>query len=240
MNRIYQTSAQLKERARKQLQGNYGIAVAMQVLVQVASFLCSGIISFLLPSSSVPTYLISQGVSFLFSAVLGVSQVGIGLYCLNIICGRPHGLADLIYGFRNQFEKSLLLSLVSTLFSFLYMQALELPLYFLDLTDLSSLLWIYVIIIVGMVIYMYISLLLSQIFFLLLDFPTRSAGEILRSGVRIMKGHKKRLLYIELSFIPLVLLSVLTCGIGLLWIIPYQNMTHANFYLDLMNPQSAE
>ena len=238
MKPIYQTSAQLKAHARRQLQGNYGIAIAMQVLVQITGFLVSGIVLAIVPSNTIATYMIAQIISYILSAVLGVTQAGIALYCLNIICNRPHGLADLLYGFKNQFEKTLVLSLIVTLPSFLYMLILELPLYFLNLADLRSLIWVYGIMLVGMIAYLYFSILLSQVFFVLLDFPSRSAGEILSSAIHIIRGHKRRLLYIELSFIPLVLLSLFTCGIGLLWIVPYQNMTHANFYLDLMNPQS--
>ena len=52
-----------------------------------------------------------------------------------------------------------------------------------------------------------------------------------------MKGHKGRLFYIGLSFIPLKLLAILSLGIGFLWVYPYQYMTQTLFFLDLMNPQ---
>ena len=50
----------------------------------------------------------------------------------------------------------------------------------------------------------------------------------------MMKGSKGRLFYIDLTFVPLMLLCVLTCGIGLLWLMPYMQATKANFYLDLV------
>ena len=53
-------------------------------------------------------------------------------------------------------------------------------------------------------------------------------------AIRLMKGNMGRLFYIEVSFIPLFLLGVLSLGIGLLWITPYLNATLANFFLDLM------
>ena len=54
-----------------------------------------------------------------------------------------------------------------------------------------------------------------------------------------MKGKKLRLLYLEFSFLPLLLLSILSFGIGLLWLQPYMQMTYTFFFLDLMNPRRA-
>ena len=52
---------------------------------------------------------------------------------------------------------------------------------------------------------------------------------------RIMKGHRARLFYIQVSFLPLALLCMFTMGIGLLWLYPYMNSTLTHFYLDLMD-----
>ena len=51
-----------------------------------------------------------------------------------------------------------------------------------------------------------------------------------------MKGHKGRLFYIELSFLPLLLLGAVSL-IGLLWVIPYMQMTYAVFYFDIMKQE---
>ena len=81
-------------------------------------------------------------------------------------------------------------------------------------------------------------LVFSQCYFLLLDFPDYTVKQLLRSSMRIMKGHKGRLFYLQVSFIPLVLLALLTCGIGMLWLTPYVQMTYTCFFLNLMNPLS--
>ena len=48
-----------------------------------------------------------------------------------------------------------------------------------------------------------------------------------------MSGNKGRLFYIQLSFFGLALLAVLSCGIGLLWLMPYMLTTEVFFYLDV-------
>lgn len=47
------------------------------------------------------------------------------------------------------------------------------------------------------------------------------------------EGYKIRLLLLELSFVGWWIMSILTFGIGVLWIYPYQQVTRANFYLEI-------
>lgn len=79
-----------------------------------------------------------------------------------------------------------------------------------------------------------ISLFYSQAFYLLHDFPHYTTKELLTMSRHLMKGHKGRLFYLYVSFIPLLLLSVLSLGLALLWILPYMEATMAEFFLDLM------
>ena len=49
----------------------------------------------------------------------------------------------------------------------------------------------------------------------------------------MMKGHKFDLFWLYLSFIGWILLSILTLGIGLLWLAPYMQTAMAAFYEDV-------
>ncbi|MGN1180443.1 MAG: DUF975 family protein, partial [Suilimivivens sp.] len=91
---------------------------------------------------------------------------------------------------------------------------------------------------IGSIANVILSLMFSQSFYLMLDFPGYSAKDVLVKSNVIMKGNKGRLFYIDLSFIPLFLLGLCTCCIGFLWILPYYQSTRANFYLDLMKKRS--
>lgn len=50
---------------------------------------------------------------------------------------------------------------------------------------------------------------------------------------KLMKGHKFELFVLQLSFLGWAILSVLTLGIGFIWLIPYINGVMAEFYNDL-------
>jgi uncharacterized membrane protein len=85
-----------------------------------------------------------------------------------------------------------------------------------------------------------LSLIYQQAFYLLHDFPQYSAGELLHMSRKLMAGHKGRLFYIYVSFIPLILLSLLSCGIGLLWVSAYMTATRTEFFLNIIRNSAPE
>ena len=71
-----------------------------------------------------------------------------------------------------------------------------------------------------------------QAYYLLLDFPQYNAMELMKLSFRIMKGHKWELFCLQMSFLPLGFLCLLSFGIGSLWLVPYMNMTQTLYFLD--------
>ena len=69
--------------------------------------------------------------------------------------------------------------------------------------------------------------------YLLRDYPELGVREALRTSKQMMKGHKWDLFVLDLSFIGWFFVCILTFGIGVLWVIPYQETTRAAFYEDL-------
>lgn len=64
---------------------------------------------------------------------------------------------------------------------------------------------------------------------------TRSMGAttFITESRELMKGHKWRLFWLDITFIGWYILGMLTFGIAMLWINPYINATKAAFYNDL-------
>ena len=87
---------------------------------------------------------------------------------------------------------------------------------------------------IGLIINIIVGLIYSQAFYILHDFPDRSAKEILATSRRLMKGNVFRLFYLNVSFIPLYLLGAITMFIPLLWVSAYRNATNCAFYQDLI------
>ena len=65
------------------------------------------------------------------------------------------------------------------------------------------------------------------------DNPEMKNNAAIEESMRMMDGHKLELFLLDLSFIGWAILSILTCCIGFLWLVPYMNMARVNFYEDL-------
>ena len=71
--------------------------------------------------------------------------------------------------------------------------------------------------------------------YILVEHPEMSANEAIEESMRLMDGHKFDLFYLQLSFIGWAILSILSLGLGVFWLIPYQMTAQADFYRDIKN-----
>lgn len=69
--------------------------------------------------------------------------------------------------------------------------------------------------------------------FILKDEPELKYNAAIEKSMRMMNGYKMKLFLLDLSFIGWMILSILTLGIGLLFLQPYMNTARAAFYEDL-------
>lgn len=69
--------------------------------------------------------------------------------------------------------------------------------------------------------------------YLLEDDPELENNAAIEKSMAMMEGHKMELFLLDLSFIGWALLSILTLGIGLFWVVPYQYTAHCAFYEQL-------
>ncbi len=69
--------------------------------------------------------------------------------------------------------------------------------------------------------------------YLLHDYPELTPREALKISRQMTSGYKWDLLILDLSFLPWILLSILTLGIGTLWLVPYMQTAIALYYEDL-------
>lgn len=172
----------------------------------------------------------------LFGTILTVGQCS---FYLNIACNGPYQFSDLFTGFKVHPDKTIITQLIIQVLTTLPMiPGIGLMFYsFRAYNIIVVFLLGCFLLILGTGISWWISLRYSQVYYLLLDFPDYSAKELLKMSRKLMKGNAGRLLYLQVSFIPLTLAGLLSFGIGLLFVLPYQNMTYTLFYLDLIQQQ---
>ena len=69
--------------------------------------------------------------------------------------------------------------------------------------------------------------------FILAEHPNLTASQAIKLSEQMMDGHKSELFILELSFIGWALLAALTMNLGNIFLNPYQNAAHAAFYRQL-------
>ena len=70
----------------------------------------------------------------------------------------------------------------------------------------------------------------SQIYYVLKDNPELGFNAAIERSMDMMEGHKMEYFVLGLTFIGWILLSIFTCGILFLWVLPYMNATFAHYY----------
>lgn len=70
----------------------------------------------------------------------------------------------------------------------------------------------------------------AMVNFVMAENPDMNAREALKESKRIMKGNRWRLFCLEISFFGWMLVSLLTLGLGFIWVLPYQQASIAAFY----------
>ena len=97
------------------------------------------------------------------------------------------------------------------------------------LMDLKTLLWLFLFIVPGVIkAYEY-----SMIPYLLAENPNLSADEAFSLSKQMTTGQKADLFVLDLSFIGWIILGLICCGIGILFVLPYPQAARAEVYLIL-------
>ena len=99
--------------------------------------------------------------------------------------------------------------------------------------SMQSYLFALVLSIIGGILTLYVTLNFGLVYFVMNDNHNLSMLEALKYTKNLVHHHKKRYLYLQCSFLGMLLLVALSFGIGIFWVHPYMTQTTALFYLDV-------
>ncbi|MBC5629383.1 DUF975 family protein [Clostridium sp. NSJ-6] len=197
---------ELKNRAKDQLRGNWGIAIGGVLLAAI--FIDLDVIYNIAERFGLERVTLSVPVNLLSIFLGGVISTGLCKLLLNIATKREKPNVENIFSYFDIYLKTLGLNILISI-----------------AVIIGSILFI----IPGII----VALMFSQAFFILAEDRSKSITECLSESAEMMKGYKWEFFVLELSFIGWWIVSALTLGIGGLWVAPYQKVTEANFYLNL-------
>lgn len=203
--------SEIKTMAKEQLRGNWGIAI-LAFLIYAIIISSSGLEKTIdgIPftdSYLSPYYGLSISINIIALLLGGLVSVGISKFSLNLVRHENVSIGDLFSNFN------------------IYLKTLGLYL----LMGIAICIGLILFIIPGII----LSLMFSQAYYILSEDNEKSIIQCLEESSRLMKGYKWDYFVLELSFIGWWIIALITCGIGALWVTPYQGITEANYYMKL-------
>ena len=221
------SSRDLRYQARQALAGRWGVAILAGFLAAFFGGLVNSVsngISIELDEETMKYFQMSEST---IEALFGVALSATTLSLVQFIMGGPVHLGYSQFLLKMHRGED---AQVKDLFSQFYRFAEGFCLYLLR--GIFIVLWSMLFVIPGIVkSYSY-----AMAHFILLENPSMSCVDAITRSRQLMDGHKAELFVLRLSFIGWHFLCILTCGIGYLWLIPYQNAAEAAFYHNLTDP----
>lgn len=225
--------------ARESLQGKWGMAILGMMAAPFMNTIGIMAANSLFPGTGFLAWLLGEAFLMIISLLSMIVSTGYNYMLLNMARGRSYGPGDLICMFRKGSDGVLTAGLVMALIDTLVM----VPFYYLiNMTEPSGgtaealAAWMQPVMLsmlVGTAVGVLVKLPFSMTFYLLADDPQKKGIQALKESVGLMKGHILQFLVLQLSFVPMMILSFVTLYIGLLWIMPYMYASMTAFYMDV-------
>ncbi|MGL5381287.1 DUF975 family protein [Clostridium sp.] len=199
------TRIELKRKSKDQLRGNWGKAIVATLIVTLITSLGVTVSRFFEDGSGIT--ITTDLIAIFFG---GVFTVGLSKFLLNFTDGADKAnISDILSGFS------------------IYFKTLGLYLLYGLIVCIGCIL----LVVPGII----FSLMFYQAFFILAEDNEKGIIQCLKESANLMKENKLDFFVLQLSFIGWIIISILTLGIGYIWLQPYMSLTEANYYLELKN-----
>lgn len=228
------TLKEIKGNAREHLIPFLGVSAVATLLATLIQTIIATVASLPIAGTGILTFFTYEAGYIISSLLGGIIQVGICKFFLTMISEKKvHGF-DILYGFRNSPDKIIAVNVFITMIEvFCLLPYAVYACFFADTTNRQSVLIVLGVSLICEIIAFLVLLPLSFTPFILVDMPELSAVKILKMSCYLMKRQYFKLIRFYLSFIPLAIVSVISFGIGDIWLKPYIHTSLAEFYLSV-------
>ena len=234
------STAELKGIAKEQSLGKYGTLISANIIIFAIQILATGITT-VASGGSIPLIIINNIITLIVNILLGLLVSGKAFLYMNLLYSQTVSTSDVFYGLRKEPQKAVMVQAFFVVIDFIITLPGQVLLIIYQQKRTTNLLTAVILAyFIALVINVLVYLTYSQAFFLLHDFPGRSAQELLTTSRRLMQGHKFKLFYLNVSFVPLEILGCLAIFVPLLWISVYRYASTCAFYQDLVATAARE
>ena len=226
---------ELKRIARGNLQGNFLLLIRAFVFCSLITSLIETPFSMMtndiLLSPTNIIYYIAIILITIASVVLTVGQ-----YCLHLSIARTGEihLSHLFYPLKHDANRLIITEFILFIIEMLCLSpVIGAGAIILFSEDMNLYLLAIGLAVIGCALTLWASVSFGLTYCVLIDQYEASIREALRATLKLIRGHKKRFLHLQLSFFGMYFLVLLSLGIGILWVQPYVMQTTTLFYLDI-------
>ncbi len=230
------TCKELKRISRGTLSGHYGIPMGVFLFANAITFAIELPFSMLMGEHASTTQIITYYIARLLILLIGiVLSSGQGKIHLQMARKQNYDLSMLFYCFKNQPQRYLSAGFLTLIISLVCSVPAIIGAVWIYLErSAAAVIFCVLFCIITMALCIWVQLSLQLIYYVLLDHEDITVISAFQSSLHLMSGNRGRLLYMYFSFLGMELLSLISLGIGYLWVKPYESQVFANFYLDVI------
>lgn len=227
-------SKELKRISRVNLNGRYRLSMSVFLTVTLINLFSDLPFTYLLGNvyaTKVQTviYYIAE---VLLSIVVGVLQMGLIRFHLNMARKKECRISDVFYCFMNHSNRYFGAYIIYYAISMIAKAPFLVARNFFKLS--GDTMGIAIALYAASAVLSFIVLVLFPFYlYLVLSRDDLSVFACLTHAIKLIRGNILRVIYINVSFIGMLVLCVLSLGIGLLWVEPYYEQTFTNLFLDV-------
>lgn len=239
MDLKYASNNTLKRNARLVLNRAWTMPIVMALILSGMNAALGAITAAVLSTGQIAAIVSGLIAELILFILIRLFYDGAYLNILHLFRGEPSSIKDLIYVFQNQPDRFIVAEIVRGGLMIVYMvpYIISLVLLFSD-KRMEGLLLLLIWLVVGTFLFSLLETDFALTVLLMLDSPAehKSAPAALKESRSIMRGHRRQLFLLALSYIPWYLLCIPTMGVGTLFVRPYFMASVTAFYESLLYP----
>ncbi|MBU3156690.1 DUF975 family protein [Clostridium estertheticum] len=210
-----------KVQARRQLSGNWGIAIGFTLIYAFIPIILVALINLIF-------HINIQSVSYVVTILVSPLVLSSVIFYSRLSKKKTVSVGTIFSGFKYLIASSVIYLVLNGLMIINGLVAIYFP------GDR-----IFILMFIAIVT-CFITLYYRMSYYIIAVEDNISVTKALAKSKKNMYGHKMELFLLELSYIGWVFVSLVTLGIALLWIVPYMELTLANFFLNNYQPEAEQ
>ena len=228
-------SSDYKKQARLALNGHFGLISLAAFLLLICWFLALLLISRFFGSASHSVFALvsAVAVALIVKLLLYLVRAGLTRVSLRIARQQKEVPADITYAFKDQPDRYLVAGVVFTVVELLYVLPEMFYLFYAGINSKFEGILLVVWALAGAIFLVWFRVTYGFAFACLIDDPSLGGLDAVKKSAALTKGRRKDLFILKVSFIGWIIPALFSSLFGLIWIMPYYEVTNIFFYLDL-------